>query len=67
MVEWISSWGSPEFLAVATSLSYSITLITVRRAMTTGSPLMSMIVLNSVVSLVGLAAAFFEGTLFSAD
>ena len=67
MIEWISSWGSPEFLAVATSFSYSITLITVRRAMMTGSPLMSIIVLNSLVSLVGLAAAFFEGTLFSAD
>ncbi len=67
MVEWISSWGSPEFLAVATSFSYSITLVSVRRAMMTGSPLMSIIVLNSVMCLVGLAAAFFEGTLFSAD
>ena len=35
--------------------------------MTTGSPLMSIIVLNSVVSLVGLTAACIEGTLFSAD
>ncbi|MDE0332271.1 MAG: EamA family transporter [Nitrospinae bacterium] len=63
MVEWISSWGSPEFLAVATSFSYSITLITVRRAMTTGSPLMSIIVLNSLVSIAGLATAAMLGTL----
>lgn len=63
MVEWISSWGSPEFLAVATSFSYSITLISVRRAMTTGSPLMSIIVLNSLVSLAGLATAWVLGTL----
>ncbi len=67
MAESISSWGSPEFFALVTSFSYSITLLTVRRAMTTGSPLMSIIVLNSLVSLVGLATAFFEGTLFSAD
>lgn len=63
MVEWISSWGSPEFLAVATSFSYSITLISVRRAMTTGSPLMSIIVLNSLVSTAGLTTALVLGTL----
>ncbi|MCY4382077.1 MAG: EamA family transporter [Nitrospinae bacterium] len=67
MVEWISSWGSPEFLALATSFSYSITLITVRRAMTTGSPLMSIIVLNSLVSIVGLTTALVLGTLASTN
>ncbi|MCY3824130.1 MAG: EamA family transporter [Nitrospinae bacterium] len=67
MVEWISSWGSPEFLAVATSFSYSITLISVRRAMTTGSPLMSIIVLNSLVSTAGLTTALVLGTLASTN
>ena len=67
MVEWISSWGSPEFLAVATSFSYSITLISVRRAMTTGSPLMSIIVLNSLVSIAGLTTALVLGTLASTN
>ncbi len=67
MVEWISSWGSPEFLAVATSFSYSITLISVRRAMTTGSPLMSIIVLNSLVSIAGLTTAWVLGTLASTN
>ena len=52
---------------MATSFSYSITLITVRRAMTTGSPLMSIIVLNSLVSIVGLTTALVLGTLASTN
>ncbi len=52
---------------MATSFSYSITLILVRRGMATASPLASIVVLNSVVSLSGLTTAFFVGTLASAE
>lgn len=52
---------------MATSFSYSITLILVRRGMTTATPLASIIVLNSVVSLTGLTIALLAGTLASAE
>ena len=55
--------GTGEILALASGLSYTIALIALRQGFRSGSPLAGVFVGNIIVSLAGLTAAFFLGTL----
>jgi DME family drug/metabolite transporter len=55
--------GLAELLALSTSLSYSVTLISLRQGMRSGSPVAAILIINTLVGTTGLAAAFFRGTL----
>ncbi|MEE9256118.1 MAG: DMT family transporter [bacterium] len=55
-----------EHLAIASSLLYAGTLVSIRRGMLGGTPFAALLTVNSIVALGGLAAAAVRGTLFQA-
>ena len=63
MPDLLSSFGLAELLAVASSLSFTVTLIALRQGMQTGTPLAAVLTINAIVSGGGLAIALFRGTL----
>ncbi len=54
-----------EHLAIASSLLYAGTLVSIRRGMLGGTPFAALLTVNSIVALGGLAAAAVRGTLFT--
>ncbi len=67
MPDFFSSFGGAELLAVASSLSFTVTLIALRKGMQTGTPLAAVLTINAIVSGGGLAIALFRGTLQSSS
>ncbi|MFC1491928.1 EamA family transporter [Nitrospinota bacterium] len=62
-----SHMGSGEFLAVASSLSYSATLIFLRRGMQTGSAVAAILLIDIIVGTASFAIAYALGTLQTAS
>jgi len=54
-----------EYLAVASSLVYAGTLVSIRRGMVGSTPMAALLIVNSIVAMGGLAGAAFRGTLFT--
>lgn len=54
-----------EYLAVASSLVYAGTLVSIRRGMVGSTPMAALLTVNSIVAMGGLAGAAFRGTLFT--
>jgi drug/metabolite transporter (DMT)-like permease len=54
-------WGI--VLPILTSMAYACTLVCMRQAMRSGTPLAGVLTLNPIVALVGFTVAFFRGSL----
>lgn len=61
-----SSIGLGELLAVGASVFYSVTLISVRQGLRSGTPLVSVLTINLVVSTFGFVVSLLKGTLLTA-
>jgi drug/metabolite transporter (DMT)-like permease len=67
MIDTVFSLGSPELWALINSFAYSITITLVRRGIATGTPLTSVIILNSCIAVAGLCTGFFRGSFAATD
>ncbi len=63
MPVFFSQTGLGETLAIATSLTYSISLIAIRQGVRSATPIAGVLILNSMVSILGLIIAASLGTL----
>ncbi len=62
-----SNVGLSELLAIGASLSYSVTLVSLRQGMRSASPLAAVLLIDSLVCTAGLTAALLRGTLQSSS
>lgn len=63
MQELISAVGLPELLALGSSFTYSVTFISLRQGLRSGSPLTGVIIMAGIVAAFTLTAALIQGTL----
>lgn len=63
MFNSLSLISLPEFLAILCSLTYSVTLISLRKGLTSGSPLTPTLMVCAFNSTVGILASLFRGSL----
>ncbi len=65
MTDLLFSGIRSEYLAIASSVLYAGTLVSIRRGMLGGTPLAALLTVNSIVAAGGLTAAALRGTLFT--